>query len=339
MDRISLSIIIPMYNAEKFIERCVKSIIPSLNPKVELIVVNDGSKDRSYELCSSFLKEYSNARVINQENCGSVAARRNGVRSARGKYITFVDADDYVSEGYIEAALENIDDNIDVVIFGMTFVRYNHSFQVMQELPEGEYSGENLKNKLLKKMLCCSESPYKFGISPSVCGEIIRRTLIEDAFDDAPIGVTLGEDALITYFCLAKSNKVKVLDQAGYNYVENIESMTHRYDPRLINSSIALGESMTRIFEPLGLDGIAQVGSYMRYITLKVLANEFHKSGKPFNEAKKCCREYLSNEWIRKSLALESRADINLLGLLYRFLLRHRLFGLIYLYSKLHPAI
>lgn len=339
MDQISLSIIIPMYNAEKFIERCVKSIISSLNPKVELIVVNDGSEDRSYELCSCLLKECGNARVINQENCGSVAARRNGVRSARGEYITFVDADDYVDEGYIEAALENIDDDIDVVIFGMTCVRYKHSFQVMQELPEGEYRGENLKNKFLKKMLCCSESPYKFGISPSVWGEIIRRTLIEDAFDEAPTGVTLGDDALITYYCLAKSNKVKVLNQAGYNYVENIESMTHRYDPRLIHSAIALCETMTRIFEPLGQDGIAQVGSYMRYITLKVFANEFHKSGKTFNEAKKCCTEYLSNEWIRKSLSFDSRADVSWLGQIYKFLLRHHMFGMLYFYSKFHKTL
>lgn len=339
MNKVQLSIIVPMYNAEKYIERCIRSIVPYLSSDVELIIVNDGSKDRSYELCLQLLDKYDNAKVINQENSGSVAARMNGVEISRGDYITFVDADDYIGEDYLDAAQKSMDSETDVIIYGFTRVNAEVQTHIKQTLPRGIYSGEKMKTELFCQMLCSSESPYRFGIFPSVCGKFVKREIISRAYREAPKNVSLGEDAIITYYCLAKAKRVEILDNFGYCYVENIVSMTHGYDSRLVASSITLCKAMDQILRPLGSKVHAQLGSYMRYIALKVFDNEFNRSEKRYRDAKLCCKELINNEIISTSIAIKSGANSNLLGELHKFLLNNQLFLGLCLFSKIHPYL
>lgn len=95
MQKVELSVIIPMYNAEKYIERCIKSILKSKEDEVEIIAVDDGSKDHSLEICKKLAAEHSNVHVYSKENGGVSSARNFGLDVAKGRYITFCDADDY----------------------------------------------------------------------------------------------------------------------------------------------------------------------------------------------------------------------------------------------------
>ena len=339
MNKVQLSIIVPMYNAEKYIERCINSIIPYLSPDIELIIVNDGSKDRSYELCLQLIDKYDNAKVINQENSGSVAARMNGVEISRGDYITFVDADDYIGEDYLDAAQKGMNSETDVIIYGFTRVNGELQTQIKQTLPCGIISGEKIKTDLFCKMLCSSESPYNFGIFPSVCGKFVKREIISSAFREAPKKVSLGDDAIITYNCLTKAKRIEIHDNFGYYYVDNSDSMTHRYDSRLAESSIALCKAMDQILRPLGPKVHAQLGSYIRYIALKVIDNEFNRSGKKYRDAKLSCQKFINNEIVSNSLAIKSVANCNLLGELYKYLLNNHLFLGLCLFSKIHPYL
>ena len=339
MNKVQLSIIIPMYNAEKYIEKCINSIIPYLSSDIELIVVNDGSKDRSYELCSQLIDKYDNAKVINQENSGSVAARMNGVEVSRGDYITFVDADDYIGEGYLGAAQKSMNSETDVIIYGFTRVNGELQTQIKQTLPCGIFSGEKIKTDLFCKMLCSSESPYNFGIFPSLCGKFIKREIISSAFREAPKLVSLGDDAIITYKCLTKAKRIEIHDNFGYYYVDNSDSMTHRYDSMLAESSIALCKAMDQILRPLGPKVHAQLGSYIRYIALKVIDNEFNRSEKKYRDAKLSCQKFINNEIVSNSLAIKSVANCNLLGELYKYLLNNHLFIGLCLFSKIHPYL
>lgn len=114
-----LSIVIPIYNAERYIEECLVSILPEMNNDMELLLIDDGSKDSSYQLIQKYKKE--NIRVFHHENHGVSYTRNVGILEARGDYIQFVDADDRLSQGWGNVVLSGCDEIADVVYYGKNF--------------------------------------------------------------------------------------------------------------------------------------------------------------------------------------------------------------------------
>ena len=95
---IKLSIIVPIYNVENYLEYCLNSIVPILsNENVELILVNDGSTDKSESICNMYIEKYKNIRYIYQDNQGLSEARNTGIKNSNGKYVTFIDSDDFIN--------------------------------------------------------------------------------------------------------------------------------------------------------------------------------------------------------------------------------------------------
>ena len=112
-----VSIIIPIYNSDKTIDRCLKSIINQTYRNIEVICINDGSFDNSYKILQNYLKTDSRIKVINQTNKGVSSARNNGIKNSTGKYIMFVDADDYLKDNMIELLVKSIKkDSSDLLI-------------------------------------------------------------------------------------------------------------------------------------------------------------------------------------------------------------------------------
>ena len=128
-----LSVIITIYNIENYIMRCIDSILPQINNQIEIILVNDGSTDRSGEICQKYAKANYNIRFFSKENGGPSSARNVGMRKATGKYICFFDGDDYIQDNYLELILGTIEkNNCDIVIFDFVifpnFQTVRHNF-------------------------------------------------------------------------------------------------------------------------------------------------------------------------------------------------------------------
>lgn len=117
-----LSIIVPVYNVEIYLDECIKSLLDvSLEKKYEIILVNDGSKDNSPIICDRYANNYSNIKVIHQENQGLSMARNNGVENASGKFITFIDSDDIYESGTIKEIIDNLEnDQFDLIFLQMS---------------------------------------------------------------------------------------------------------------------------------------------------------------------------------------------------------------------------
>lgn len=113
-----VSVIVPVYNAEHFIEKCIHSILNQSYKNIELILVNDGSTDNSVKICDSFAKIDNRIKLIHQANSGPSVARNNGIYNAKGKYIQFIDADDYIEENMIETLVNEMEKGLDIVICG-----------------------------------------------------------------------------------------------------------------------------------------------------------------------------------------------------------------------------
>lgn len=121
-----LSIVIPLYNAEKYLRPCLDSIVKQTNDSVEVICVNDGSKDNTLDILEDYSKRYSCIVILNQENAGSAMARNNGFKHATGKYLWLVDGDDYISQDAIQTVIDELEkSDADSIIFGFEIISEN----------------------------------------------------------------------------------------------------------------------------------------------------------------------------------------------------------------------
>ena len=229
-----VSIIIPVYNAEKTLCRCLDSLVVQTYEDVEIILVNDGSVDSSRNICETYRDKYSQIILINQENAGPATARNVGIDSASGKYISFVDADDYVECGMIEEMVNAAETNhAEMVICGYD---QEHSGVIVKheyKYDAGLYVGEGARKiaiDLISDVSAKRIPPY----SPV-------RMILKDVLENPQIryakGMIRSEDY---YFFVQLHFRIKRLyllgDKPLYHYIEVSDSVTHRYVPKYWSS-------------------------------------------------------------------------------------------------------
>lgn len=111
-----ISIIIPLYNVERYVDSCLQSVVQQIDERVEVIIVNDGSTDQSPDICQKYENRYQSIRVVNQANAGLSAARNTGIKNAHGDYILFLDSDDYLAPEAIKQVIEATTKNTDIIV-------------------------------------------------------------------------------------------------------------------------------------------------------------------------------------------------------------------------------
>lgn len=210
------SLIVPVYNAENTIARCVDSIINQSFSDYELILVNDGSQDKSLELCEGYERKYKNIKVINKENGGASSARNAGLDVAQGDYILFADSDDYVEQNYFKKISGAISSS-GLTVFTYKVIKKNRSFikKVSESLTDDKNDFFTKTRELILSRLI--NSP---------CAKIFDSTIIKKYNLRFNEKMPVAEDF---NFCLAyimKCSYVKVINCAIYNYdTTNDESL------------------------------------------------------------------------------------------------------------------
>lgn len=212
------SFIVPVYNTEKYLKKCLDSLVNQTYKDFEIIVVNDGSTDESYKIISRYKNKYKNISVINQENEGLSMARNRGVQKSSGKYIIFVDSDDYVSNKLLEEVDKKIDDS-DIL-----------RFQIATE--DEEYTKINEYHEEGFESMCGYDafkylSSYHF-VEPAWCYVIRKNYYIENKFSFKK-GVYHEDFGLIPYV-IYKARKVKSIDFIGYYYIQRNGSIMNNND-------------------------------------------------------------------------------------------------------------
>lgn len=205
-----VSIVVPIYNAEQYLIECLDSLIAQIFwGTIEIILVDDGSKDNSYNICINFANKYNNIKVIHQINGGVTSARKNGVFTAKGQWITFVDADDTLPSDAIEKLIEGCKDNDTDIVWGC-----------MQE--EALAHLKNLDDCRYAMVL----GKY---ILPSLWGKLYRKELFDSFIFDIPRQLTKGEDQLMNIRLLFKTNKMPIfICKNLYNYRRTITGLSHK---------------------------------------------------------------------------------------------------------------
>jgi glycosyltransferase involved in cell wall biosynthesis len=238
-----ISVIIPVYNVEKYIERCINSVRTQTYKDLEIILVDDGSKDHSGILCDSYAKTDKRIIVIHQSNKGPSEARNAGLKIARGDYIGFIDGDDWVSSDYYEHLMQIAErEDADIVsglykmVSGQKKNRSRHFHEVITTL-EGE--------KILDKFL---GSAIKGGVTHvSCCSKIYRRACVKNHFFDKKI--SYSEDLLFNWEVLNSVKKYVCTNYAGYYYFSNRNSITKKKFSRKILELYYVADKLEQIYQ------------------------------------------------------------------------------------------
>lgn len=241
-----VSVIVPVYNLEKYLGKCVESLLAQTYPNMEILLVDDGSQDTSPALCDSYAQRDARVRAIHKENGGLVSAWKRGVEEAAGDYLSFVDGDDWVDDRMLEEMAAFLTGSQKEIVSSDYVIEKEGGRQtyVWQQLPAGEYIGEGLKKEVVPQLLG-NEERY---VCMSRCMKLISRELILKNMHYSDPSIRMGEDSTILLPALFDCERLVIMDhKAYYHYLYVESSMIHQYDAGLFDNIVRLRAIVDRI--------------------------------------------------------------------------------------------
>lgn len=240
-NNILFSILIPVYNVEKYIDRCIKSVLQQDVSNWELWLINDGSTDNSGRICHKYESEDSRIHVIDQENHGLISARRNAIRHAKGKYTLFLDSDDFWEENCLNR-LYNIINTVEPDIIMYTGYLY-YSDNLKHEMEMSFLEGNVNKEKIYEKIISSDELN-------AIWTKCIKTDILQKDPTDYSIyyNNSYGEDKLQFFYPITNCESVYYLPIPLYNYRQAANSMIHNLHVTLIEKKLHL-EVWSVLFE------------------------------------------------------------------------------------------
>ena len=223
-----ISIIIPVYNIRQYIVQCLESVVNQTYSNLEIILVDDGSTDGSGNICDQYAVGDRRIKVIHKSNEGLVRARKTGLGESTGRFIAYVDGDDWIEPDMMEklhTAL--VREQVSIAMCGRYEDTGNVSRAVCHGIGGGRYDKKGLLENVYPRMIV-NGAFFEWGIFPGVWDKLFRRECLEPfqmAVDDA---LVMGEDAACTYPALLNADSIYVLHECLYHYRQNAASIVHQ---------------------------------------------------------------------------------------------------------------
>lgn len=211
-----ISVIVPVYNIESYLEKCIDSILSQTYTNLEIILVDDGSTDSSYQICDKYMVKDKRIKVVHKKNGGLVSARKTGVKVATGDYTTYVDGDDWIETNMYEDMIGQIAD-ADAILCGVKRDYGEGCSLEVNKIKEGLYCGNCLQDKVWRKMIYTGEF-FERDIHPHVCNVLSKTELLKKNQCEVPDGIRVGEDAACLYPLLLQCTKLKIISKCYYHY-------------------------------------------------------------------------------------------------------------------------
>lgn len=229
-----ISVIVPVYNKEAYLEQCIDSILSQTYRELELLLIDDASTDSSGAICDRYGERDSRVKVIHQQNGGPTAAAVTGLRHAEGDYCTFVDSDDYISEDMLQKMAACLSGRRgEIVCCNHMLEKRRETVPVLLPLEPGVYEGARLETEIKDKLL----GRENRVISMSRCMKLCERSVFEGNEKYYDRKIRLGDDFHLIYPALLAASRIVIMEGAlfyHYRYVE--DSIVHGYDPGTADS-------------------------------------------------------------------------------------------------------
>ena len=211
-DDVLLSIIIPVYNTEKYLERCLSSVFKTLPEKTEVLIVNDGSTDNSQEIINKFAEKHPEITVINQANQGLAMVKNNGLKAAKGRYVIFLDSDDYITPNAYSTMLKQaIDEDLDMIHCDISTI-FPDGGEIYYEAQSRHHETQ------LENILEC-------GLMASSCNKMVKRKIYHGLTFPAQ---TNNEDIAVTPIMLLRCKKIGYINSSFYKYYQHSDSINNK---------------------------------------------------------------------------------------------------------------
>ena len=224
------SIIVPVYNTEQYLPKCIESILNQENSDLELLLVVDGSPDASLSICEAYKKTDYRVTVINKENGGSTSCRKAAANVAKGDYVICIDSDDYVDSDYLRYTTSIIEEYTpDIISFGLTTHDHGKNYTILDPVEEGIYQNEKCESIKKGFLYDCRMNGLNNGtLNYSLCRKAIRREVFVAAQNKVDSKIIIGEDMLCTAFALESTDSIFISNKSFYHYIIHDESITRR---------------------------------------------------------------------------------------------------------------
>ena len=311
------SVIVPIYNIEKYLKRCIDSVLEQSYSDFELILVDDGSPDNCPEICDEYALKDSRIKVVHKQNGGLVSARKAGISLATGEYVFHLDGDDAICPNALESAYLIINEmHPDIVSFSYKKCVNGAVTQVVNDLvEEGLYDKAKMEEKLYPKLLSDENMQHLFYFS---WGKAIKRELATKHQQNVNNAISLGEDLSCSTPCYLDANTVYMSRDPIYLYTIRNDSITNDFKTNQITqiADVITGLRNLDIKKPKDFE--EQLSRYSCFMCLAILAaaaegNHF----KSINKIKELIQNSLHKEEIKKArfkkITIKSRITIFLM--------------------------
>ena len=305
-----VSIIVPAYNAEQFISRCIDSILVQSYTNFEIIIVDDGSKDNTWNIIKNYVCNNNRIKAVHQQNKGVGSARNAGLKEAEGEWIVFIDADDYIDIEFLNSLMP-ISDDVDMVICGSKYINRKGEYKISKvfnkEVPisnNGKYTLKQIYNYTNMYIWC-----------GPVC-KMFSRTIINNNSIEFPTDINFGEDSIFVAKYLFHIKNLQFVEAYFYNIVSNSDSLTAKMlSYNMLPSYLMIHELTLKFCEKHKIDDIS---SYERYYMDRLLfcVNSMRNVDKPaiYKNDRISCYKYIYQSPYKYLVQKQLPIGFNILG-------------------------
>lgn len=289
-----VSIIVPVYNVEDRIGKCIESILAQTFRDFELILIDDGSKDHSLDVCKQYEKKDSRIRLLTQENSGVSATRNRGIQCAKGEYIEFVDSDDYIAPTMVASLVEAIEQTqADMAVCG-----------ILKEFPDHEENILPLMDGKVQVRELQQTYPNIFSnyVLHSPVNKLYRREKIQKPF---VLDLSFGEDYTFNLTYLRTADSIVFLQQALYYYIIAPNSLINTYSPNRIAVSERLYLEGMAFCQDVGLEQPAKANLSANFLEVLfyALSDLYCFSGQSSAQKRSTLKNIAENPNVRSALS------------------------------------
>lgn len=321
---IKVSVIVPVYNTEKFLHRCVDSLLSQTLKDIEIILVDDGSKDSSPTICDEYAEKYDNITVLHLENGGPARARNKGIEIAKGEYIGFADSDDYCHVEQFEKLYNNAKENNSDIAMCSFFV---DNTKVIKPVNIAFDSLCSSNDEIKNRIISCFYGEYVHGLN-SLCIKIFKRSMLMNNNIRMNENLMRAEDMWFIFDALKVSNVFSFIPDNLYYYYQNDLSIMHNpkndsYDHWVCNRQRLLKEN-----EALNLD--IDYNLFYKDFIYKVIM--FCRDKVKLNQ-KEIVNSVINDSVFKNAIRYDANLPIHIR--LVDFLIKIKLNGLVILFLKL----
>lgn len=328
---ICVSVIVPVYNVERYINRCVDSLLCQTYAEIEILLIDDGSRDRSYAICKEYEKKDYRIHVFHKENEGLGLTRNYGIERASGAYLTFVDSDDYLTSDAIEIMLKKAEETqADVVIA-------NHFYKGKVEsvvLPERLYCGDEVKNILMVHMMG-NKATVLDALSYTAWAKLYKASLFtENNLVFPSERKMIWEDLAFSINAYPYCNRVYVMHDPVYYYCFNEGSLTHTYKANKIELVMLLYHYMVSRINELGMPDEAMIRlqtNFVGHVRTCIKLETYYAKEIELRKAISNIREICGRDDVQKLIRSYPKRYFSRVQSVYNFFMRYKATKAIYL--------